>query len=110
MRMSHINWDKPFFFDPATGNSVPPGTPGAIGFPTYGNYGGGGYSAGEFGGALLTKPDGSPYSYTQLLNIGNAEQDPVDRMDYDFYRHDLLSKLAGPGYTDAQADADAWLL
>jgi hypothetical protein len=53
--MAHINWEKPFFIDPSTGESVPSGTPGAIPLPTYGNYGGGGYSAGEFGGDLITQ-------------------------------------------------------
>ena len=108
--MSHINWDTPFFFDPMTGLDAPPGTVGAVPFPTYGNYGGPGYSAGAFGGALLTKSGGSPYSYNELLRIGTDLQDPVDRMDYLFYRHDLASFQAGSGYTDAQAKADADLL
>jgi len=107
--MSHINWDKPFFFDPATGQSAPPGTPGAVPFPTFGNYGGAGYQSGVFNGVLLIKPDGSPYSYDQLLRHGNDLQDPVDSMDYLFYRHDVAS-AATVSYSDAQAEADAALL
>ena len=108
--MSHINWDELFFIDPQTGESVPPGTPDAIAFPTYGNYGGAGYSAGEFGGTLLTQPDGSAYSYAQLVSIGTPNEDPVDQLDYLFYRHDVASAAAGPGYSNAQALADATLL
>ena len=67
--MAHINWDNPFFIDPSTGETVPPLTPGAIPFPTYGNYGGGGYSAGEFGGVLITQAGGIPYSFAVLNAI-----------------------------------------
>jgi hypothetical protein len=108
--MSNINWNLPFYFNPATGQSSPVPTPGAIAFPTYGHYGGGDYSAGAFGGALLTKPDGSAYSYSQLLAIGTPLQDPVDKLDYLFYRHDVASAAAGPGYSFAQAEADIALL
>src|SRR3954464_11484521 len=97
--MSNINWNLPFFFNPATGESSPTPTSGAIAFPTYGHYGGGDYSAGQFGGTLLTKTDGGPYSSNQLLAIGNALQDPVDQLDYQFYRHDVASAAAGPGYS-----------
>jgi hypothetical protein len=107
--MSHINWDTPFFFDPSTGQSAPPGTEGAVPFPTYGNYGGAGYSARQFAGKLLAHPDGTPYSYNQLVQIGNDAQDPADGMDYLFYRHDVGS-AATVGYTNAQAEADAALL
>jgi hypothetical protein len=103
----YINWDRPFFIDPSTGESVPEGTEGAVPFPTYGNYGGGGYSAGEFGGELITEADGSPYSYDDLLDEGNELQDPVDLLDYLSYRHDLASANTGPGYDAAQAQADA---
>ena len=108
--MAHINWDKPFFIDPSTGESVPSGTPGAIPFPTYGNYGGGGYSAGAFGGALITQPGGIPYSFVQLVAIGNVQQDPVDIIDYFSYVHDVRSSQTGPVYNLAQAQADATLL
>src|SRR5215475_4847646 len=107
MGMSHINWDTPFFFDPATGQGAPAGTPGAVPFPTYGNYGGAGYSSGQLGGHPLTKPDGSPYTYAELLQIGTALQHPVDSLDYLFYVHDVSSFEAGAGYTNAQAAADA---
>jgi hypothetical protein len=59
---------------------------------------------------LLTKSDGAPYSSNQLLAIGNALQDPVDQLDYQFYRHDVASAAAGPGYSHAQAEADISLL
>ena len=95
--MAHINWDKPFYFDPSTFESVPPGTPGAERAPTYGKYGGAGYSSGEFGGDLLARPDGSPLGYGQLLFWGNSNQDPADYVDYLFYRHDIGT--SGPVYT-----------
>jgi hypothetical protein len=108
--MSNINWNKPFYFNPATGLSSSSPSPGAIAFPTYGHYGGGDYSAGTFGGTLLTKSDGSAYSYKELVTIGNNLQDPVDQLDYLFYRHDVASAAAGPGYSSAQAQADISLL
>jgi len=108
--VTYIHWDMPFYIDPTTGETTSSGTPGAIPFPTYGHYGGGGFSAGEFGGALITKPDGSPYSYKQLLQVGNAMQDPVDKLDYLFYVHDVASSESGPGYTQLQANADIALL
>ena len=108
--MSHINWDTPFFFNPATGQGASEGSPGAVAFPTYGNYGGALYQSGKIGGALLTKPDGSPYTYAELTHIGTAQQVPVDPLDYLFYRHDVASSESGAGYSDAQATADAALL
>jgi hypothetical protein len=109
--MTHINWNELFYFNPATGDSSSTAQPGYIGLPTYGNYGGGGgYSAGEFGGQLLTNPDGSPLSYKQLLKVGDAAQDPVDKLDYLFYVHDVMSAQAGTGYTQQQALADRTLL
>jgi len=107
--VTNIHWDMPFYIDPATGETTSSGTPGAIPFPTYGHYGGGGFSADQFGGALITKPDGSPYSYQQLLSIGTPEQDPVDKLDYLFYVHDVASSEAA-GYTQLQANADIALL
>jgi hypothetical protein len=109
--MTHINWNELFYFNPETGDSSSTPQPGYIGLPTYGNYGGGGgYSAGEFGGQLLTNPDGSPLSDKQLLKVGDAAQDPVDKLDYLFYVHDVMSAQAGPGYTQQQALADITLL
>lgn len=109
--MSNINWETPFYLDLATGESSATAMAGWIAFPTFGHYGGGGsFSAGEFGGELITNPDGSPYSYKKLLKFGDDNQDPVDKLDYLFYRHDVLSAQAGPGYTQAQADADISLL
>jgi hypothetical protein len=107
--MTNINWDLLFYFDPATGESTSDPTAG-IGFPTYGNYGGGGYSAGQFGGDLLTRSDGSAYSYKQLVKFGDDLQDPADQLDYLFYQHDVASAQAGTGYTQAQAYADISLL
>jgi hypothetical protein len=95
--MAHINWDQPFYLDPATFESVPPGTPGALLFPTYGNYGGAGYSSGEFGGVPLTNLSGMPLTYGQLLFFGNSDQDPADILDYFFYRHDIGT--SGPVYS-----------
>lgn len=109
--MAYIHWDKPFYVDLSTGESVPPGTPGAIPVPTYGNYvGGNAYSAGEFGGVLITQPDGSPYSFPELNAIGTPEQDAVDIIDYVSYVHDVKSSQVGPIYNAAQAQADAQLL
>ena len=108
--MSHINWDTPFFFDPSTGHSAPQGTPGAVPFPTYGNYGGADYQSGQLGGILLTKADGSPYTYAELLQSANALVHPLDQLDYLFYIHDVKSFAAGSNYSDTQAAADAALL
>jgi len=106
--MTHINWDKPFFLNVETGEtSYPNPDPGAgivQPFPTYGNYGGGHYSEGiAFDGTLLTKPNGSPLGYAQLLAKGTGGQDPVDYLDYLSYLHDVLT--SGPAYS-ASADID----
>jgi len=107
--MSHINWGLPFFIDPTTGESVPPGTQDAFAFATYGNYGGGnGYSGGAFNSTPVTQPGGAPYTYAQLLAIGTDAQKPVDQLDFLFYLHDVGSQT--PGYTQAQANADVALL
>jgi hypothetical protein len=71
--MTYINWDKQFLFEV---DSI------AFPVPTYGNYGGPLYSAGEFGGQLETKKNGKPLSDQQLDNN-------VDALDYLFYRHDV---------------------
>jgi hypothetical protein len=110
--MAYINWDKPFYVDPSTGESVAPGTLGAIPVPTYGHYVGGfGYSAAVFGGVLIVQGNGSPYSSMDELNAnGTDEQDAVDIIDYHAYVHDVRSSLTGPVYTALQAQADAALL
>jgi hypothetical protein len=105
--MTYINWDKAFLVDPSTGNVVPSGTEGAVELPTYGNYGGGGYSAGEFGGELLTGSLGEPLTQEQLTQSGSGSVDPLD---YLFYRHDVASNDVGEAYTPEQAQADATLV
>ncbi|KLK90773.1 hypothetical protein AA309_24015 [Microvirga vignae] len=108
--MTYIHWDKPFFVDPSTGEVVPSGTEGAVGLPTYANYGGGDYSSGEFGGQLLTKSSGKPLSQEKLTELGSDSQDPLDLLDYLFYRHDVASSDVGEAYTQEQAKADARLV
>jgi hypothetical protein len=100
--MTNINWTKPFFLNPTTGTtSFPAPDPLAgtvVPFPTYGHYGGGHYAENQaYDGTLLTKPDGSPLGYAQLLALGNSDQDPVDKLDYLSYRHDVLT--SGPVYS-----------
>jgi hypothetical protein len=88
--MAFIQWDKPFFVDPSTGEVVLAGTEGAVAVPTYGNYGGGGYSAGKFGGELSTALSGEPLSQEQLTQSKIGSENPVDDLDYLFYLHDLV--------------------
>jgi hypothetical protein len=108
--MTSINWDQTFPVDPSTGEILPRGTAGGVELPTYGNYGGGGYSSGKFGGQLLTTASGQPLSQSQLTKLGSHAEDPVDRLDYLFYRHDVVSSDVGDPYTRAQASADAALV
>ena len=109
--MSLINWEEPFYINLATGETSATPVIGSIPWPTYGNYGGGAaYSAGEFGGELLTKSNGDPYSRKKLEKLGDQNEDPLDPADYLYYRHDVESALAGEGYTEAQAEADVSLL
>ena len=108
--MAYINWERTFPVDPATGEVLPIGTEGALKLPTYGNYGGGGYSAGEFGGQLLTTSSGRPLSQTRLTKLGSESEDPLDRLDYLFYKHDVASNDVGEAYTRGQAKADASLV
>ena len=108
--MAYINWERTFPVDPATGEVLPIGTEGALELPTYGNYGGGGYSAGEFGGQLLTTSSGRPLSQTRLTKLGSESEDPLDRLDYLFYKHDVASNDVGEAYTRGQAKADASLV
>ena len=107
--MAYINWDKPFYFDPTTGETTTPDDPGAIAFPTYGNYGGGNYSAGAIGG-VAPSDGGQPFTLAELLGNPDPADDPVDPLDYLAYRHDVASAQTGPGYDAAQAQADATLL
>ncbi|WP_201865083.1 hypothetical protein [Microvirga soli] len=108
--MALINWGRTFPVDPSTGEVLPVGTEGALDLPTYGNYGGGGYSAGEFGGKLLTASSGRPLSLTRLTKLGSESEDPLDVLDYLFYRHDVASNDVGERYDRAQAKADASLV
>ena len=108
--MAYINWERTFPVDPATGEVLPIGTEGALKLPTYGNYGGGGYSAGEFGGQLLTTSSGRPLSQPRLTKLGSESEDPLDRLDYLFYKHDVASNDVGEAYTRGQAKADASLV
>src|SRR4051794_10239141 len=68
--MAHINWDQPFTF-------------AGISAPTYGNWGGPGYSGGSFSGT------------------GTAA--PVDPLDQSFMEHDL-GQLSDVGLVDAIVD------
>jgi hypothetical protein len=87
--MAHINWDQPFYVDPATLQPAVSGVP----LPTYGNFGGAGYSHGVF----IANPD-----LTQFDPV------PVDALDREFLFHDQASALAGT--TAEQAAADAALI
>jgi hypothetical protein len=108
--MAFINWERTFPVDPATGEVLPVGTEGALDLPTYGNYGGGGYSVGDSGEKLLTTSTGKPLSQARLTKVGSDAQDPLDLLDYLFYRHDVVSNEVGEAYNRAQARADASLV
>ena len=108
--MAYINWERTFPVDPSTGEILPIGTEGALELPTYGNYGGGGYSAGDYGGQPLTTSSGNPLSQARLIASESAPDHPVDRLDYLFYRHDVASNDVGEPYTQEQARADASLV
>ncbi|MBI5260977.1 MAG: hypothetical protein HY852_04060 [Bradyrhizobium sp.] len=71
----YIDWDVTMRFDP---NSLVPSTQHGIPVPSYGNYGGVNYSAGQEGG---TTPE--PGSADYLANP------PKDNLDQLFYTHDL---------------------
>lgn len=108
--MANINWERTFPVDPSTGEVLPIGTEGALDLPTYGNYGGGGYSVGGSGEELLTTSMGKPLSQARLTTVGSPSQDPLDPLDYLFYRHDVVSNDVGEPYNRAQARADASLV
>jgi hypothetical protein len=74
--MSHINWDATLHFDPH--DPLNAFATHGIPVPTYGNYGGAGYTAGQFG---VRTPEPS-----QLT----PETQPVDQLDQLFYQHDLV--------------------
>ncbi len=87
--MANINWDKPFYVDPATLQPAASGVP----IPTYGNYGGPKYSEGVF----VLDPDPSQF-----------DARPVDVLDQQFLLHDQATAAA---HTPAeQAVADLGLL
>jgi hypothetical protein len=107
--MAYIQWEQPFFVDPETGEIVLAGTEGAVPLPTYGNYGGGGYSAGAFGGDPLTTLSGEPLTQDELTQLGSP-QAPLDALDYRFYLHDVASNDVGEPYDQEQAEADVALV
>lgn len=72
--MSLINWEDSFNFQNPLNIFATHGIP----VPTYGNYGGAGYTAGAFG---ATTPEPS-----QLT----ADTRPLDRLDALFFQHDLV--------------------
>jgi len=84
----HINWDPNLRFDP-TSLDNPFATHG-IPIPTYGNYGGPGYTAGTLGGT--TPPTPNPPA--------------VDALDQLFYAHDFALQQA-QAIPDPQAAAQA---
>jgi len=82
----NINWDVAFHFDPLALRPAPSG----VAVPTYGNYGGPGFTEGAFG------PLVAPY------------EPPVDALDALFLAHDVgTAAAATPG---EQAGADLGLL
>ncbi len=84
--MANINWDVVFHFDPVTLRPAPSG----VAVPTYGGYGGPGYSEGAFG------PLAAPY------------EPALDALDALFLAHDVATAAAAtPG---EQVAADLGLL
>ena len=80
--MTHINWDVVFHVDPLTLEPAASGVP----VPTYGNYGGPGYSEGVFGPPELPLVP------------------PADDLDRLFRRHDVASAEADTAEEQAAAD------
>jgi hypothetical protein len=78
----HINWDPNLSFDPT--NAADPFATHGIPIPTYGNYGGPGYSAGTLGGT------------TPPLDPQTQQPEPpwVDDLDRLFYLHDFAIQEA----------------
>jgi hypothetical protein len=81
--MSFINWDATFHFD--SHDPLNAFATHGIPVPTYGNYGGPGYTAGQFG-AKTPEP-------SQLT----PETQPVDQLDQLFYQHDLVHQHFSDG-------------
>jgi hypothetical protein len=94
----NINWDVTVRFDL---NSVLPSTQHGIPVPSYGNYGGPNYSAGEEGGRT---PEFATAEY--------FAHPPKDDLDQLFYAHDLVYQHLKDGTATPQQtfDADAKLL
>jgi hypothetical protein len=94
--MTYINWDEPFYFNTRTlSTSASPDGPYSVPIPTYGNYGGPGYTQGDFGENPLEQPTSS--------------ERPLDALDRRFYLHDVATALA-EGDPDAQVAADLTLI
>jgi hypothetical protein len=74
--VGHINWDPNLSFDPT---SLDPFATHGIPIPTYGNYGGPGYTAGTLGGTASFPPANPP---------------AVDPLDQLFYEHDFALQQA----------------
>src|SRR3954452_192810 len=105
--MTLINWEQPFYFALATGDTGGPytGDPGTIPLPTYGNYGGADFSEGSFGGTPDTNTHGSPYlSFSALINDTDPSNNPLSPLDYAFYKHDVGTELASSPQETAAAD------
>ena len=94
--MTYINWEEPFYLNTRT-LTTPASPEGrhSIPIPTYGNYGGPGYTQGDFGENPLQQP--------------TTSERPLDALDRQFRRHDVASALAGDDPA-AQATADLALV
>ncbi|MEH2536580.1 MULTISPECIES: hypothetical protein [unclassified Bradyrhizobium] len=82
----YINWETRSYFD---FNSLDPFATHGIPLPTYGNYGGPNYSAGEVGGTITGT---------------SADPPPVDPLDALFYQHDLAYQTSTDPLVRAAAD------
>ena len=81
--MSFLNWEDTLRFNPH--DPLNAFATHGIPVPTYGNYGGAGYTAGEFG------------SKTPEPSELTAETQPVDQLDALFYQHDLVHQHFSDG-------------
>jgi hypothetical protein len=100
--MTYINWDKPFYIDLTTGETTSASNPRAIAVWTYGNYWGGGYSAGTFVDLAPVSSPGVPLTFNQLLLTAAPAKDALDFLAY---RHDVFWQTQ-TSYTFAGANAD----
>ena len=82
----YINWETRSYFD---FNSLDPFATHGIPLPTYGNYGGPNYSAGEVGGQIT---------------LTSADPPPVDPLDALFYQHDFVYQSSTEPLDRAAAD------